>query len=403
MPLPLADQLESWFATWMGSRLCTLLEGSVVPFEMPSKPKAERVTDGLLKHWQAQQRSWKILSLVQDACAQEWWIARSKERTEAIFEANKLLYHTQVLVSWHNGRLNCIDANDVHHERLAVEGVLKSSPPAQDTRSDRTTGPQKKGDVDWEASGNALCDDFIIPLLRGCGLCDVISCRSPGNLRRSGRSHKPSRLSHSTDLQGGSLEQRVLGELAEVYSDKDQAVMLLGKVGFPKERMPPFTSSLVFWTKVVEEARHGVLEGGASPIIKAAANLYPSNSAFTEYCRVLSSRATLSSTAPMIDIMGWYPSLLDHRRWVAVEVKRTIRASDVLALQQRIHSTFLAPIPERSGESIAEVWVIVTSYVSAVVRGRIFDGLDPVMKANVRLFDRSALEAHAVRASGLQC
>ena len=405
MSLPLAVQLESWLARWRGEHLSTLLEGSHVPFEMPAKRKPDAMADGLFRLWQVQERSWKILSIVQDACGKDWWIAQTNERNQAIFEANTLLYQAKVLISWQTGRIADISAHDVDDERLAVERALQSPSPARSARSEHASAPllPKREDVDWEASEDRFRDAFIMPLLRARGLRDVAVRRSSSDsVRGAGRKRKPQRSIGSVSSQDEASTQRALSELARVCCDRDHAEMLLGKAGFPKERMPQFASPLVFWTKVVEEARHGVLKGGALPIIEVVGDLYPNNPVFTEYRSVLAGKQAVASPEPVIDLVGWYSTPFDHRRWVAIQIKRTIgrgeHAGDVSALQRQLSSALAAPIQVGSEELIAEVWMLVGSYVSAAVQSRILDGLSPERRLNVRLFDRGALEALHERA-----
>lgn len=77
-------------------------------------------------------------------------------------------------------------------------------------------------------------------------------------------------------------ESRLFDELVRVFSDPDQAILLAKKAGFPAERLPIFSTSLVFWTKVVEEAQNGAIEDGFQSIIEHAAIRYPSNRIFKQ-------------------------------------------------------------------------------------------------------------------------
>jgi hypothetical protein len=47
-------------------------------------------------------------------------------------------------------------------------------------------------------------------------------------------------------------EKRAVEELPRVFYDHDDAVLLAIKAGYPKERMPEFRTSDVFWAKVLE-------------------------------------------------------------------------------------------------------------------------------------------------------
>ena len=75
----------------------------------------------------------------------------------------------------------------------------------------------------------------------------------------------------------------VLAEITRVFSERDDAIRLAESSGFPKGRMPQFTTSLAFWSKVANEAYNGVLPKGIEPIIKEAIALYPKNTVFLQY------------------------------------------------------------------------------------------------------------------------
>ena len=84
-------------------------------------------------------------------------------------------------------------------------------------------------------------------------------------------------------IEHQEIEARLFDELVKVFSTPDQATMLAKKAGFPPERLPGFTTSLVFWTRIVEEAQNGAIEGGLHSIIKSASILYPSNQIFSQH------------------------------------------------------------------------------------------------------------------------
>ena len=76
--------------------------------------------------------------------------------------------------------------------------------------------------------------------------------------------------------------EHLLDELATVFSEREQAVLLASKAGFPKSQLPKFTTSLAFWTHVVADARNGAIPGGIQPFLDAAATLFPHNTVFTK-------------------------------------------------------------------------------------------------------------------------
>jgi Effector-associated domain 1/CHAT domain len=78
-------------------------------------------------------------------------------------------------------------------------------------------------------------------------------------------------------------EDELVEQLATVIYDKGTAGVLLGRIGFPRTRVPDFSTSLVFWTSVVRELRSGALEGKERALIEAVAKMYPGNERFRGY------------------------------------------------------------------------------------------------------------------------
>jgi AAA domain, putative AbiEii toxin, Type IV TA system/Effector-associated domain 1/AAA domain len=75
-------------------------------------------------------------------------------------------------------------------------------------------------------------------------------------------------------------ERRAVEELADVFNDAERATWLTTNAGFPRARIPAFTTASIFWAKVADEARNGVLAGGIGPILAEAAKQYPNNPVF---------------------------------------------------------------------------------------------------------------------------
>ena len=76
----------------------------------------------------------------------------------------------------------------------------------------------------------------------------------------------------------------LVNELASIFTNEGEAEVLLRAAGFPLERAPRFTTPLVYWRLVITSTEHGVLNG-ATPIVEAAASLYPYNTIFKCRCR----------------------------------------------------------------------------------------------------------------------
>ncbi|MCA9710139.1 MAG: DUF4062 domain-containing protein [Myxococcales bacterium] len=75
----------------------------------------------------------------------------------------------------------------------------------------------------------------------------------------------------------------IVDELARVFHESGLAEVLVTRAGVPQGRRPAFTRPLVFWTRVVDEARSGLLAGGIGPIVAEAAKMFPSNPVFRRY------------------------------------------------------------------------------------------------------------------------
>lgn len=87
----------------------------------------------------------------------------------------------------------------------------------------------------------------------------------------------PSSTSSTTaELDEGQL----LDELARVLWDPPSATLVAMAAGLPRQRIPAFETSLVFWTRVMHEARSGAVAGGVRALARAAATHYPANPIF---------------------------------------------------------------------------------------------------------------------------
>lgn len=106
----------------------------------------------------------------------------------------------------------------------------------------------------------------------------IASMESEGAESDAGSSEPASSTSDSRRSQED--EEHLIEALATVFAGRERAVLLVERAGFPRSRIPSFTTADVFWSSVVREARNGVLPGGVSPILKRAAAEYPHNSAF---------------------------------------------------------------------------------------------------------------------------
>ena len=88
------------------------------------------------------------------------------------------------------------------------------------------------------------------------------------------------------DLICSELErQGALEEVANVFDNEKQARALLGKIGFPKNRIPNFGMPLDFWQDVCSEMEKGLTPEGPCSIITAASDTYPHNTVFERIIR----------------------------------------------------------------------------------------------------------------------
>lgn len=79
----------------------------------------------------------------------------------------------------------------------------------------------------------------------------------------------------------GSIDE-LIDELARVLHEPEAREIVL-RAGFPAARIPSFKSPVVFWWRVVEEAKNGIIAGGAQTIIDEVAKMYPGNAFFAAH------------------------------------------------------------------------------------------------------------------------
>ena len=152
------------------------------------------------------------------------------------------------------------------------------------------------------------CDAMIL-LLRGRWAVRAGSRAEPGTTpahRQLGAS--------VAGLQEDPLEGRAFEELTKVAHDSELATVIALRAGFPRARLPCFTTPLGFWTNVVEEANNGVLHGGMRLIIEIAAEMYPSNAVFELYRKQAVSPRLESRHDPAMPCRENELARLEHER-----------------------------------------------------------------------------------------
>jgi tetratricopeptide (TPR) repeat protein len=75
-------------------------------------------------------------------------------------------------------------------------------------------------------------------------------------------------------------EQALAEELARVVHDRDTALVVLTRLGFPRGRIPPFRNPSTFWLKVIEDVRNGAIAAGEQALIETMSAMYPGNASF---------------------------------------------------------------------------------------------------------------------------
>ncbi len=116
------------------------------------------------------------------------------------------------------------------------------------------------------------------------------------------------------------LDQKgILDEIANIFNNEKQARMLLGKMGFPKNRIPDFDVALDFWHEICAEIENGLLRKGPSVIITTAADLYPYNNVFSSLRNNNSTPVNRNHPTVIISVSGFEDSieLLEMARRIA--------------------------------------------------------------------------------------
>ncbi len=80
----------------------------------------------------------------------------------------------------------------------------------------------------------------------------------------------------------------IVDELSRVFYNQESAMVIIGKSKFPRQHLPKFDTSIGFWSRVIQSAKDGKLEGGPASIIEQAHRSNPNNCIFKDY--VLRSR-----------------------------------------------------------------------------------------------------------------
>ena len=75
----------------------------------------------------------------------------------------------------------------------------------------------------------------------------------------------------------GDLNQRLAAELARVLTHQEDTETLLREAGFPLEQVPQSATPLTRWSRIVELASFGVLQGGVQQLARTAARRFPYN------------------------------------------------------------------------------------------------------------------------------
>jgi hypothetical protein len=78
-------------------------------------------------------------------------------------------------------------------------------------------------------------------------------------------------------------DERLTDELATVIWEPEQARAVALAAGFGPGRIPVMKAPLLFWSRIVEDARNGAIRGHAKAVADAAARAFPENAVFRRY------------------------------------------------------------------------------------------------------------------------
>ncbi|WP_438873072.1 effector-associated domain EAD1-containing protein [Paractinoplanes toevensis] len=79
--------------------------------------------------------------------------------------------------------------------------------------------------------------------------------------------------------------EQFVDQLATIAGAESQAYALLGRIRFPRERTPAFSSyasAELFWERILVELENGIMEGGVARLAEAALSLYTANRTLQE-------------------------------------------------------------------------------------------------------------------------
>jgi len=168
----------------------------------------------------------------------------------------------------------------------------------------------------------------------------------------------------------------IVCELAEVFHDREEAMLVLQRSDFPMCRLPEFTNPLSFWSEVTEKACNGMLPGGIQRVIDTAARLYPENPMFR------SMGSWDASATPQMSISPGAPR---HRPTVAAAADEEVRA----LVRTRVDSaTAKAPIGR---------WIFVITIINSLLTAGVVGVLYvlPPMSASTPLPEARVLTSEA--------
>jgi hypothetical protein len=100
-------------------------------------------------------------------------------------------------------------------------------------------------------------------------------------------------------------DDEFIDELAEVFSDLDEARALLDRSRFPHGQIPASGTPMAFWTQVVRKVSYGVSAGGMRALAEAAAKVYPHNDVFGRYTGVSDEGNRSQEFVPASSSLEW--------------------------------------------------------------------------------------------------
>lgn len=177
---------------------------------------------------------------------------------------------------------------------------------------------------------------------------------------------------------GKYTEQKLINELARVATREEDAEAVICEAGFPRSRVPRFTTPLHYWSKIVELADSGIVEHGSKQILRAAVRLFPYNKNFAE-CLVGSGNDQRSTWSLRLELH----EIPDCRLNEILDILRTLSGDPSISLIRR-HSGSIVLVLDILDQAAARIRTLAESGVLLQALGPSFMSFSKTHKARCR-------------------